>query len=87
MAERFKLALLAETKSKLLEITTNLQEAAGKAGLRISTVKTKMMENGTHSNVTASVTVGQQYIDDVDHFTYLGSIVTPAMYRQMSSIG
>ena len=45
-------------------------------GLRISTVKTKKIQIGAHSHVTSQITVGQQHIDDVDHFTYLGSIVT-----------
>ena len=68
--------LLAETKSKLQEKTTNLEEAAEKVGLRISTVKTKMMQIGIHSNTTAPITLGQQHIYDIDHFTYLGSVVT-----------
>ena len=35
-----------------------------------------MMQNGAHSHVTVEITVGQQHIDDADHFSYLGSIVS-----------
>ena len=37
------IALLSETRSKLQEITTNLEDTAQKMDLRISTVKTKTM--------------------------------------------
>ena len=69
------ISLLEATKGKLQEIATNLEEAARKVDLRISTEKAKMMQNGIHSHVTASITVGQQHIDHVGHFTCHGSVV------------
>ena len=39
-------------------------------------MKTKMIKIDIHSHVNAPISVGQQYIDDVDHFTNPGSVVT-----------
>ena len=69
------LSLLAERRVTLQEMTANLETEAGKVGLRISAEKTKVMQIGVDL-VPKTITVGQQNVDDVDRFTYLGSVLT-----------
>ncbi|ROL55547.1 hypothetical protein DPX16_7487 [Anabarilius grahami] len=56
-------------------MTESLEREAAKVGLRISTGKTKIMRIGYAggSNNSAPVTIGQ--IEQVDEFTYLGSVM------------
>jgi len=68
------ISLLAETSGTLQDMTTNLETEAGKVRVRISANKTKVMQVG-EVKVLQPVTVGRQNVDDVDHFTYLSSIL------------
>jgi len=69
------LSLLAQSRATLQKMTTNLEIEAKKVGLRISAEKTKVMQI-CRGQVTDPITVGGQNIDDVDRFTYLGSVLT-----------
>ena len=69
------ISLLAETRDSLQELTTNLETEAKKVGLRISAQKTKTMQIGGEQAITP-LNVSQQTIQNVDRFTYLGSILT-----------
>jgi len=69
------LSLLAETRDILQEMTTNLETEAEKVGLKISAEKTKVMQIGG-GRAPHPITVGQKNVDDVECFTYLGSVMT-----------
>jgi len=69
------LSLLAETRDILQEMTTNLETEAEKVGLKISAEKTKVMQIGG-GRAPHPITVGQQHVDDVERFTYIGSVMT-----------
>ena len=69
------LSLLAETRDILQKMTTNLEMEAEKIGLKISAEKTKVMQIGG-GRAPHPITVGQQNLDDVERFTYLGSVMT-----------
>jgi len=56
-------------------MTTNLETEAEKVGLKISAEKTKVMQIGG-GRAPHSITVGLQTVDDVERFTYLGSVMT-----------
>ncbi|KAK1806238.1 hypothetical protein P4O66_000116 [Electrophorus voltai] len=68
------IALLANTKPALQSMTTCLEGEAEKVGLRINTDKTKVMCVNRQTKV--QITIGQQTVEDIDEFTYLGSIVS-----------
>ena len=68
-------SLLAETRDSLQELTTNLETEAKKLGLRISAQKTKTMQIGGEQAMTP-LSASQQTIQNVDRFSYLGSILT-----------
>ena len=65
------LALLAKETCQLQEMTTNLGVCGGKDGLRISSEKTKSMSIKQHHG--PPITTGQQSVEEVNHFTDLGS--------------
>ena len=66
------IALIGSTQQNLADLTTTLANEAGRIGLRISGAKTKVMRIGyARSNIP--VNVGQQRLEEVDRFTYLGS--------------
>ncbi|XP_014770695.1 uncharacterized protein LOC106869459 [Octopus bimaculoides] len=68
--------LLEESREGLQQLTTNLAETAGKISLRISHEKTKVMQvwvEDKQSNV--KITVGNQQVEDVTSFSYLGSVL------------
>lgn len=67
------IALMAKTQKVLQEATTSLEEEAARVGLRISTDKTKTLKVTRKTQV--QVSVGNQQIEEVNQFTYLGSIV------------
>lgn len=69
------IALLGSTQRSLCELTTTLEHEAAKAGLRISASKSKILRVG-YARANAPVQVGQQILEEVDQFTYLGSVMT-----------
>jgi len=69
------LSLLAETRDILQEMTTNLQMEAEKVGVKISAEITKVMQIGG-GRTPNPITVGLQNVDDVERFTYIGSVMT-----------
>lgn len=70
------IALLSENHIDLQELTTSLQNNAEKIGLRISTRKSKVMKVGTTIGQAVTVQVHQEKLDEVEHFTYLGSVLS-----------
>jgi hypothetical protein len=69
------IALLADSYPALQALTTSLEDAAAKVGLRISTEKSKTMRAGI-GRQGAQIRVGNQPLEEVPQFTYLGSIVS-----------
>jgi len=63
--------LLAEDEQTLQEMTSKLENMGGPVGLRISGEKTKTMMLGEMQRT--KIHIGQQIVEDVDRFTYLGS--------------
>jgi len=55
--------------------TMNLETEAEKAGLKIRAEKTKIMQIDG-GRAPHQIIVGQQNVDDVERFTYLGSVMT-----------
>ena len=70
------IALLAEDSADLQELTTSLKQNAEKIGLRISTKKTKVMKISGIPGPATVIKIDQHTLDEVDHFTYLGSILS-----------
>ncbi|KAK1798816.1 hypothetical protein P4O66_007096, partial [Electrophorus voltai] len=68
----YDIALLANTKPPLQSMTTCLEGEAEKVGLRINTDKTKVMR--VNHQTKMQITIAQQTVEDIDEFTYLGSI-------------
>uniref|UniRef100_W5MRK2 Reverse transcriptase domain-containing protein n=1 Tax=Lepisosteus oculatus TaxID=7918 RepID=W5MRK2_LEPOC len=71
----YNIALLAEVRDGLQQLTTNLEKAARKVGLRMSVEKTKVMQI-SDDQVIVQIPTGQQLVDDVDCFTYPGTVLT-----------
>uniref|UniRef100_A0A915KV45 Reverse transcriptase domain-containing protein n=1 Tax=Romanomermis culicivorax TaxID=13658 RepID=A0A915KV45_ROMCU len=69
------IALLEETEEKLQWGTLDLQGEAGKVGLRISTEKSKIM-NINNTNPWWGMFIGMQKLEEVEKFTYLGSVIS-----------
>ena len=69
------IALIGSTQQNLANLTTKLANEAAKIGLKISSPKTKVMRIG-YVRPNVPVLVGQQQIEEVDRFTYLGSVIT-----------
>ncbi|XP_016336376.1 uncharacterized protein LOC107684595 [Sinocyclocheilus anshuiensis] len=67
------IALLGTIRKNIEETTKRLEQEAAKIALRISTTKTKVMRVG-YTTKHALLNIGQQQIEEVDKFTYLGSI-------------
>jgi hypothetical protein len=54
-----------------------LEQNAKKVGLQINTTKTKVLTQTRANNPTVqNITIGEQKIDEVKHFTYLGTVIT-----------
>ena len=69
------MALFSHTHIALQEITNNLHEHGEKVGLRISQEKTKAMTIGQDQHLPP-LTIGEQDIEYVENFTYLGSNIS-----------
>lgn len=65
-------AMKAETREGLQNMTTKLEPGAGKVGLRKNGNKTKVIQIGITPKSTL-VKVGHQSIAQVQQFSYLGS--------------
>ena len=68
------LALMSRVLNHLKEKTTRLAEIGAKTGLVINTAKTKTMHSTGKPD--APLSIGNQEIDCVDNFNYLGSIIS-----------
>ena len=67
------LALLSHSRAQMQYKTTRLADISSGVGLRINKDKSKVMRINT--NDVRPVTLGGQPLEEVDSFTYLGSIV------------
>jgi hypothetical protein len=69
------IALLAGNRVDLQNLTDKLSDVGGCIGMRISSEKTKTMSVGAKTQRAQQIVVGNETIDDVERFTYLGSIL------------
>uniref|UniRef100_A0A3P9BVE3 Reverse transcriptase domain-containing protein n=1 Tax=Maylandia zebra TaxID=106582 RepID=A0A3P9BVE3_9CICH len=69
------IALLGSTQEDLQKLTAALQREATKVGLRISGKKTKVLRVG-YARARIPVMINQQRAEEVENFTYLGSIIS-----------
>lgn len=69
------IALIGATKKGLQDMTTSLGNASAKVGLKISATKSKVMRIG-YATANAPIQLGQQQIEEVEKFTYLGSVLS-----------
>ena len=67
------IALLSHSGAQVQNKTTILEERSRRAGLVINTAKTKVLKINTGSN--RKIRVNDADIEEVDSFTYLGSVV------------
>ena len=58
------------------EKTSKIAEKSAQVGLNINVAKTKIMKLNPKCNRV--VKIGNESIEEVDKFTYLGSVVTPS---------
>lgn len=70
------IALLSHTHAHMQEKTSKIAEKSAQVGLNINVAKTKIMKMNTKCDRV--VKIGNEPIEEVDKFTYLGSIVTPS---------
>ena len=68
------LALISSKYQDIQRKTTNLKSSAERIGLKIHARKTKIMRFNTR--VEERVRLGEELLEDVDQFTYLGGIVS-----------
>ncbi len=70
------IALLAESREKLQQLTTRLEKFALKIGLRINIKKTQVMQMSREDeDLLMPITIGNQPLTDIDRFTYFGSVI------------
>ena len=67
------IALLSHNRQQMQEKTDTLDRTAKSLGLKINKKKTKVLRIKTTNN--RPVTVGEEELEDVDTFTYLGSTI------------
>ena len=68
------IALLTHRHQDMQAKTNTLATAAGNLGLKINTKKTRHLRMNSRKN--ESIMVNGKVVDEVDHFTYLGSKVS-----------
>ena len=68
------IALLAHRHQDMQAKTNALATTAGSLGLKINTKKTRHLRMNSRTN--ESIMVNGEVVDEVDHFTYLGSKVS-----------
>jgi len=72
------LALLGTTQQYLQQFTNLVNENAAKVGLRINCAKTKSMRiQHREDQPDKPLSINNKDIEDVQTFTYLGSVITP----------
>ncbi|VDP70307.1 unnamed protein product [Schistosoma mattheei] len=67
------LAILSHTQQQMQEKTTNVAAASAAVGLNIHKEKSKILLYNTEC--TNPITIDGEYLEDVNIFTYLGSII------------
>jgi hypothetical protein len=67
------ICLLSQNGKQLQEKIDHLSRTSEKAGLKINKIKTKIMRLNTKA--ATSIEVGSEIIEEVENFTYLGSII------------
>ena len=67
--------MIEESLDQLRENVGELEKTGSKAGLKISTGKTKTMVFG-RKEIENQIVVGDTVIENVEEFTYLGSVLT-----------
>ena len=67
------IALLAESREGLQELTDQMNHVANKLGLRMSNKKTKVMSLCQTEESQSQINIGMEAVEDVDSFVYLGS--------------
>ena len=70
------IALLSHSHAHMQEKTSKIAEKSAQVGLNINVAKTKVMRINTRCN--KEIKLGNEPLETVDKFTYLGSIVTPS---------
>jgi hypothetical protein len=68
------ICLLSQNGKQLQEKIDHLSRTSEKAGLKINKIKTKIMRLNTKA--ATSIEVGSEIIEEVEDFTYLGSIIS-----------
>lgn len=68
------ICLLAHTYDDMQDKINLLKQLAAQVGLKINVAKTKAMR--IHTTCTNKLTIGNQEIEEVDKFCYLGSIIS-----------
>ena len=66
--------IMAETREDLIHLLEVLEEESSKAGLRLNASKTKIMT--TDQQLNGTLKVGNNEIEIVDRFNFLGSFIT-----------
>ena len=72
------IAMMAENDVVCQEMTTRLQEKSAQVGLRISQEKTKITRTN-HTPQNQPIVLGQNNLECVERFTYLGSVISSEM--------
>ena len=67
------IALIAESREDLQQLTNNLEETAAKVSLRINAEKTKAMQINCQNDL--NLQLDGHSIEEVKHFIYLGSMI------------
>ena len=66
---------LAGNEQELANLVKRLDETSSRYGMEISAEKTKLMTNSAHP-ITTKITVSGKELETVDHFKYLGAIIS-----------
>ena len=69
------LALLSHTQQQMHEKTNDVATTSAQLGLNIHRGKTKVLKVKVNANNTHSIKLEEQVLEEVEAFTYLGSVV------------
>ena len=72
---------LAGTEEELISLANRLEETSTRYSMEINPEKTKIMTNNK-DGIEARITVSGQEIEEVDHFKYLGAIISEEGSKQ-----
>ena len=67
--------LMGGTKEELQELTDHLTTASSAYGMKASTEKSKILVNSSNKK-SADITMNGEVLEEVNHFKYLGSLIT-----------